>query len=158
MTGTESRELNFARSVVASASPAERDVLLEWAIELREIRRSQLSMIQKARLAVKATAKRTVLVPIVKANAARTRELLWTERGYAARFAIIGMTIGTLGFSGEAAGIAAFGRAIGVPIYVVVAAGGALLGAIIDELQQEGGKSSPSTTYSVIEAHKDTDA
>ena len=45
----------------------------------------------------------------------------------------LAITILTIG--GEGAGIAALGTAIGVPLYLVVGAGGVLLGTIIDELE-----------------------
>ncbi len=157
MTDSQSKEVELARSVVASASAAQREALLEWAIDLREIRSSTNAPIQKARLALKATAKKKVLAPILKANLKRAREVMWSERSWAARLAFIGLTIATLGFSGEAAGLAAFGRAISIPIWLVLTASGALLGTIIQELQQVAGDSAPSTTYSVIEAHDVTE-
>lgn len=155
MTDSQTKELKLAKSVVASASPAQQEALLAWAIELSEIRNSPIAASRKARLAVKATAKRAVLAPIIKANLKRTKEVMWSERSWPARLGILGFTVGTLGFSGEAAGLAAFGRAIAVPIWLVLTAGGTLLGALIQELQPVSGQAAPTTTYSVIEANEE---
>jgi hypothetical protein len=51
-----------------------------------------------------------------------------------AKITIVAVTIGTLGLSAEAAGIA-LGRAVGVPLWLVITAGGSLLGLIIQELE-----------------------
>ena len=77
------------------------------------------------------------------------------NRGWPARFAIVGLTIGTLGFSGKAAGLAAFGRALSIPIWLVLTAGGSLLGTIIQELQSGQGiagvEGNAYTPYGLIE-------
>ena len=83
---------------------------------------------------------------------------MWSERGWPARLGLVGLTVGTLGFSGKAAGLAAFGRAVAVPIWLVLAASGTLLGALIQELQRVLGPSTPTTTYTVIEADKDEES
>lgn len=155
MPKDHTRENNLARSMVESASPEQRDALLSWAIELQSIRRSSLNAVTKAQRAVKATTQKAVLAPLVKANLKQTKEMLWGNRGWPARLALVGVTVGTLGFSGKVAGLAAFGRAIGVPIWFVLAASGALLGALIQELQQGLGLSAPTTTYTIIEAHEE---
>lgn len=154
MTDNHTTERNVAKDMIAGASPSQRDALLAWALELTEIRKAPVAAIAKARLAVRATAKRRVLAPIIKANFRRTKDVMWSERSWPARLGILGLTIGTLGLSGQAAGLAAFGRAVSVPIWLVLTAGGTLLGAIIQELQQQSGHSTPTTTYSVIEARE----
>ena len=62
--------------------------------------------------------------------------------------------VATLGLSGEAAGIAALGRAIGVPLWLVVAGGSSLLGVIIQELSGQVPKKPILTEYTVIEAER----
>jgi hypothetical protein len=59
---------------------------------------------------------------------------MWGERSLGAKITIVAVTIGTLGLSGEAAGIA-LGRAVGVPLWLVITAGGSLLALIIQGLE-----------------------
>ncbi len=100
----------LARQVVRSATPEQREALLSWATELEDIRNSPDSQMLKAQQAVKATVQRKVIAPVLrgirndaKRVAGRTKELLWDNRSWAARLGMIGLTIGTLGFSGKAA-------------------------------------------------------
>jgi len=44
--------------------------------------------------------------------------------------------IAAVAFSGKGAGIAALGGAIGVPLWVVLGAGGAFAGVLIEEIQR----------------------
>jgi len=160
-----STEVELAKRVVASATPDQRQELLAWATELDAIRKSPIKFILKARRAMKATVKRRVIAPIlkglrgdVKRVASRTKAMLWDNLAWPARLGMLGLTVGTLGLSGEAAGLAVFGRAIAVPVWLVLTAGGTLLGVIIQELQKAIENPSPTTTYAVIEAREDRDA
>ncbi len=134
-TQTNTNPHPLAQRMVEEASPVERRALLEWTTALMEIRNSSDTKFSKGRLAVKATIKREILIPILKTNLKAMKENMWDDRNWATRIGIIGLTIGTLGFSSEAAGIAAFGRAIAVPIWLVLAASGTFLGTLIDMLQ-----------------------
>ena len=49
----------------------------------------------------------------------------------------MGAAVTALTLSGQGAGIAALGGAIGVPLFVVFGAGGALAGVIIDEVRKK---------------------
>lgn len=148
-------EIKIARSIANSATPEQRKALLFWATELELIRSQKIPAVAKAKKAIKATRGKGVIAPIVKANLKNIKGLLWGNRSLPVRFAIIGITIGTLGFSGKAAGLAAFGRAVAVPIWLVLSAGGTLLGAIIHELQNIINTDEQTTTYTVIEAHEE---
>lgn len=156
MNSDSANEHHLAQSIVSAASDAQRQALLAWATELTAIRGSTAGAISKAHRAMRATAQRQVLAPILKANLQRSADVLWNERSWPVRLGIIGLTVGTFGFSGEVAGLAAFGRAIAVPVWLVLTATGSTLGAII-ELLQSPAQRAGSTTYSVIEAHEDAD-
>jgi hypothetical protein len=158
-------EVELAKRVVASATPGQRQALLAWATELEAIRKSPIQFTLKVRLAMKATVKRRVIAPVlkglrgdVKQIASRTKVVLWDNLAWPARLGMVGLTVGTLGLSSEAAGLAVFGRAIAVPVWLVLTAGGTLLGAIIQELQKVLANPSTTTTYTVIEARADRDA
>lgn len=137
--------------MVESASSEQRRALLQWALELEELRNCSLGHAAKAQRAIQLTARKAVLAPLVRSNLQQTQQVLWSDRGWPARLALLGLTVGTLGFSGKAAGIAAFGRAAGVPLWLVFAASGALLGALIEELNRSAEKSVPMTIYPLRE-------
>src|SRR5262249_22565538 len=127
-----------------------------WAEELLRVRESTLPLTQKARAALGASLRAEVARPLLRVLAhegrdlgIRSKKILWDDRGWAARLALSGVTVGAVLFSGEGAGIAALGSAIGVPLWLVLGAGGAFLGCLIDELHK---KTPPTTTYTVIDA------
>jgi hypothetical protein len=154
----EKRVLALARPLIANLNNAERQRLLLWAQELMRIRESNLPAWRKGQLALKASVRTDVALPLLRHLAREARSLgirskkhLWDNRGWAARLGMIGVSLGGIVVGGKGAGIAALGGAIGVPLWLVIGAGGAVLGSLIDELSKT---SEPSTTYTVIEAHR----
>jgi hypothetical protein len=137
------RATELAERIVSLATLEQCEALLGWAAELQSIRDSIDTPLRKAQRAVKATLKREVIAPVLKGIsndaekvARKVKGLLWDDRGWPARMGMIGLTIATVGLSGKAAGLAAFGRAIGVPIWLVLTASRTFLGAIIEEIQK----------------------
>jgi hypothetical protein len=135
------RHREIARSVVALATPAQRLCLFTWAQEIIAIRESNLPAQAKLRRAIAASANVDLLVPVLQRMLAemksvgyRSKRLLWDDRGWAARLALIGITAGSLGFGSQAAGIAALGRAVAVPLWFLLGSGGAFLGVLVDVL------------------------
>ncbi len=150
------RTLSVVRRVISDTSEADRIALLAWAEELQRLRDSTLPVTKKARMAIRASLRAEVSRPLLRVLARegrdlgiRSKKILWDDRGWAGRLALIGVTLGTVLFSGEGAGIAALGTAIGVPLWLVLGAGGSLLGCLIDGLRR---KTPPTTTYTVVEA------
>lgn len=151
------RILAVARPLISDLEHSERERLLSWAQELLRIRESPLPAWQKGRLALKASIKADVALPLLRHFARESRSLgirskkhLWDNRGWGARLGMICLSVGGAVLGGKGAGIAALGGAIGVPLWLVVGAGGVVLGSLIDELSKAP---QPSTTYTVIEAH-----
>ena len=157
MIDNQSEENLLAKRMVDDASPMQREVLLEWTNELTEIRNSSDSNFSKARRAVQATIKRDVLVPILKTSFVGIKKQTWDERNWAERMLIAGVTIGTLGLSGQAAGIAAFGRAIAVPMVLVLGASGAFLGTLIDLLKEKKPNANRGEDTTILAQQEDTD-
>lgn len=60
----------------------------------------------------------------------------WDERSWMARLGLPGILIGAVVFGGEGAGIAAFGGAIGVPLWIVLGGGGAFAGRLLEEINR----------------------
>ena len=133
MSEEESRRIG--QEIVAAANPVQLDALNAWANAMLKIRESDMSALQKAKAAIRATTDKQVLTPLLVVAARNLKRVGWTNLGLPARFAIAA-AVAALTLSGQGAGIAALGGAIGVPLFVVFGAGGALAGVIIDEARK----------------------
>jgi hypothetical protein len=147
----KSKQRQLAVQIAEQSSEAEREVLLTWANGLLEIREKSLPAGLKAKEAVDLTLKSKVVTPAFKLIGREMKRLAWDDRGTKSRLAIIGATVGLTVFGGQGAGIAALGGAIGVPLWVVLGAGGAFAGMLIEELQKARGS---KTEYTVIDAER----
>jgi hypothetical protein len=141
MKMSKKQDIECAKVFVESATTEQRVMLLNWAYELDEIRRSELSVSEKKRRALKATVSKKTIIPVLKSIRKNlnlvgkaSKRVMWDERSLGAKIAIVAVTIGKLGLSAEAAGIA-LGRAVGIPLWLVITAGGSLLRLIIQELE-----------------------
>jgi hypothetical protein len=125
----------IGREVVEAANPRQLPGLESWARRMLEIRASTDSPLTKAKAAITASTDKELLRPLLQVAWTELKRIGWSERGLSARMAI-GAALLALTVSGQGAGIAALGGAIGVPLFVVFAAGGALAGTIIAEIQK----------------------
>lgn len=126
----------LAVRVASAATDVERAALLAWLTQLVELRHSDRSQIQKAKLAIQITLRSTVVWPMVKVLAREVKRLGWDERGVKSRSGIVGAGLGLAVFGTQGAGIAALGTAIGVPLWVVLGAGAYFAPVLIEELQK----------------------
>lgn len=119
----------------------QRSALLNWASRLLEIRTSRASALKKARLALDTTYRADIVLPVVRVLADALKDRVWDDRSWSARlgFGAVAITATTLG--GKGAGIAALGTATGVPLWIVLGAGGSFAGMLVDELQRSLGRS-----------------
>lgn len=85
-------------------------------------------------LALRMTASEKVVWPIAKTIAAEVKRVVWEDRGLPARIGAGAAAIGAVVLGGQSAGIAALGTAVGVPLWIVLGAGGAFAGVLIEEL------------------------
>lgn len=113
----------------------QRTLALAWAQKAQEIStRVDLSKSEKLR-----QLKGLETAPVVKAFiiglAAALKQHLWNERSWPARGALSGLALGVVAVGGQGAGIAAMGGAIGIPLFLLTTAGGALLGTVVSELK-----------------------
>ena len=144
--------------IVTDIDDSTRAVVLDWATKLLEIRNSNLPVIVKARRALSTSTRKEVFVSATELIYRKVKPLIrdvkrhgWDERGIAGRFTIGGIVLGATAFSGQGAGLAALGSAIGLPLWFVLGAGGAFLGTLVEELSRKG---PPTTDYSEIEARR----
>lgn len=144
--------------IVTEVDDSTREALLDWARKLMEIRDSNLPAVTKARRALSASTKKEVIVSATGLIYRKVEPLIrdvkrhgWDERGIAGRFTIGGIVLGATAFSGQGAGLAALGSAIGLPLWFVLGAGGAFLGTLVEELSRKGPL---KTDYTEIEARR----
>lgn len=135
MKKTDEQTQRIAKEIVVAAKPEQIDALRAWAQAMLDIKASHQPALQKAKAAILASTDRQALAPLLHVAWREMKRVGWTERGLPARMAI-GAATAALTVSGQGAGIAALGGAIGVPLFVVFGAGGALAGVIIDEARK----------------------
>lgn len=153
MLEEKNKQALVAKKIVESATPEEQLELFSWAGDLLEIRHSNLSARRKATEALKLTCRRKVVWPLVKRSSKELKRVGWDQRSWKARLGI-GAAVGTLVAVGNAgAGIAALGGAIGVPLWIVIGAGGTFAGVLIEEVATKRPKL--KTSHSILEAEKE---
>jgi hypothetical protein len=132
MEDKHNRQKQLAVKIADSADAKERKILLDWALGLEEIRNKSLPARKKAVEAIKLTGRSKIVIKVAKLIAREIKRHSWDERGWKGR------------------------AAIGVPLWVVLGAGGLFIGELIELLQQKLGtsKPKPETTYTEIEAVK----
>ena len=126
----------LAMAYLDQASDPEHDALLFWATQLMIISDSNLPALDKAKKAIKLTIDSGAILPFLKFLGSEVKRIGWDERGLPERLALSTAAVAALLFSGQGAGIAALGGAIGVPLWVVFGAGGAFAGVIIEEAKR----------------------
>jgi hypothetical protein len=125
---------DFAQRVAQVTTAEEQTALLGWMKDLLAVRSGKESEITKAIQALKLTANSKTLWPVLKVLGAEAKHYGWDDRSLKARFGIVGAAAGVVVFGWAGAGIAALGGAIGLPLWIVLGAGGLAAGAIVEEL------------------------
>lgn len=153
MVNQPERDTRFAVAVVEKVPPEHRPALMAWAQELLAIKDSPGSPWQKAKAAMEATREARLIWPTLKAIAARIKSIGWDTRSGPARAFMITAAVSASVFGGKAAGIAALGTAIGVPLWVVFGAGAGFATAVVREIKRKGA-SPDGASYTVIDAER----
>lgn len=146
------RQQQLVVRIAQSTDESAKQALRAWIEELLQIRQSNDGWWQKFRQAVSANARSEVILPIVKAMALELKRIGWDQRTAVGRSIIFGSGFGLLLLGGKSAGLAAFGTAIGVPLWVVFGAGAVFVTALYKEISE--GRP-PRTDYRVIEADRE---
>ncbi|KAB8189290.1 hypothetical protein FKV24_009405 [Lysobacter maris] len=136
MTGKRSHVKDIGRAIVTATKPEDLDALRFWAQKMLDIRASNFSAFEKSKRAIAASIDKKVLAPILNVVWREMKRVGWEERSLPAKMAM-SAAAAALTLSGQGAGIAALGGAIGVPLFVVFGAGGALAGVIIEEIRRK---------------------
>jgi hypothetical protein len=124
-------------AIIHSASEEERAVLLNWAQQVMAIRSLDINVAQKVTRIISVTHQLGMTKTLLSHLLAEVQRVAWTDRGKPMRGVVGGVGVGLLASIGAPmAGVAAFGGAIAVPVVLLSAGAGALLMAIVDELQK----------------------
>lgn len=122
--------------IVKKISASDRQVVAIWLEKLLQISKMHVSKFEKGKKALLLTKDSKVAKPITTIMITELKRIGWDERSWASRLALSGVIVSLLAFASEEAGIAVFGTAIGVPLWIVLGSGGAFAGAIIDEIKK----------------------
>jgi hypothetical protein len=130
----------LARKLAKRISYNDRKLLQQWAEALLDIRSSSAPMVEKIRLAARASVRFRSIFPTIKMIAKEAKRHGWDDRRLPTRLALSVMAFCILVFGGSGAGIAAFGTAIAVPLWIIFGAGAGFAGVLIDELKSTPAK------------------
>lgn len=109
-----------------------------WAARLLEVRESDASAIEKARRALALTGRAKILRPALQSLASALKDTIWSDRSWSARLGFGAATVTALATGGKWAGIVALGTGVGLPLWMVLGAGGSFAGMLIDEFLPSG--------------------
>lgn len=127
-----------ALAIIAAYPEIERQLLLNWARQVLAVRALPISNMQKLRRIARITNDLGMTKPLMTNVAAEIKRVGWTERSKPMRGVIGGAGIGlVLSVASPMAGVAAFGGAIAVPVILLGAGAGAVLMALVDELDKK---------------------
>jgi len=130
----DEKRTDLIAPILQKFSDQECQSLLNWMQGLLEIRSTDLTLSQKSKAALGLTAREKIVWPIMKVVAEEVKRISWRERSVKARFGLAGAGAGIILFGSQGAGIAAFGTAVGVPLWIVLGAGSTFAGVLIEEL------------------------
>jgi hypothetical protein len=143
---------SLAVRVATQLRPEDRPVLKSYAEDLLVIRKSDRPVTQKALDALTRTANQELMLVLATTAGRSLVKVAWDDRTWAARLGLSAAALAAATTAGQGAGIAAFGTAIGVPLWVVLGAGGTFAGVLIDELTQAGDRPAELTADDSQEA------
>jgi hypothetical protein len=131
---TDENNSLLAQKMLLHLNQSEIEQIENWLTGLISIRNSEDSFKLKFQKTVQFTKKATPVKSVMKLFALTIKEYSWDKRGRAARFGGAGIVGSLLVFGPQGAGIAAFGTAIGIPLFIVFGAGGLFAGVVLDEI------------------------
>ena len=137
-----SKQRAFIKNAVSSLSDEERLQVSKWASEILQIQKSEISRKLKAQQALKVTrdaeigkATLKILFETAKRSGSASKTF-WANRSKPAKIGI-GTAAATLAIFGtQGAGIAAFGTAIGLPLWMVTSAGAMFAATLAEEARK----------------------
>jgi hypothetical protein len=125
---------NLAKNLFQELEKKDQEIVQSWAKEAYVIRNNEtLSKPEKIKHLIVITNKNKIAFKFLKHFALLFKKHGWDQRNWASRLALAGLLVGVGVTGSQSAGIASAGIGIGVPVFILTSAGGALLGTIINE-------------------------
>lgn len=129
---------NLAKKIIDEFNDEEKEQIKSWAEDAYVIRSdSNLTKKEKIQKLGSITNENKVIIKFLTAFFKFIKRHAWDERGWAGRLTLGGLALGTSVAGTKMAGVATAGMGIGLPIWLLSSAGGALLGTIIQELSNK---------------------
>lgn len=136
-TSNPEEQKKLAVYIASTIGDAETNALRAWIEQMLAIKASKMTLRVKAQRAISLTSRSNIVVPVLKLVLRETKRMAWDDRGLQGKLAISGSAIGAALFGGQAAGVAALGTAVGVPLWVIFGAGASFLGVLYDEITRK---------------------
>jgi hypothetical protein len=149
MESSVSRTVAIVRALDQQLDVAQRQKVLSWAQALLYIRTGRGSARSKAIAAINVTRRSGVIGELLERMIAMATEAGWRNRGWPARLGLAAALVTLVTVGKRNAGIAALGGAVGVPLWMVLGAGGTLAGTLVDELGRPRGMRVPDRGLAV---------
>jgi hypothetical protein len=115
--------------------PAEQQRLLGWSRGLGEIRYGTLRGFKKAAAMLALTRDRKATWPLVKVLALALKHSVWDARSWTVRLGLGSVIATFIAIGNEGAAIVALGGGIGLPLWMLIGAGGVLIGLLADKIK-----------------------
>jgi hypothetical protein len=114
--------------------PAEQQRLLGWSRGLGEIRYGTLRGFKKAAAMLALTRDRKATWPLLKVLALALKNVVWDARSWTFRLGVGAVIATFVAAENRGAGIVALGGGIGLPLWMLIGAGGVLIGLLADKI------------------------
>ena len=114
-------------------SDTEKEIVLNWAKEVRAIQKDK-SLTTKNKIKALSALNNSKAFKSTSKLMLMHSKRYWKNSSWSERLGIIGGGGALVLFGAAGSGIAALGGAVGIPFFLVTAAGGTLIGTIIDKL------------------------
>ncbi|WP_373507586.1 hypothetical protein [Thiocapsa sp.] len=115
--------------------PAEQQRLLGWSRGLGEIRYGTLRGFKKAGAMLALTRDRKAAWPLLKVLALALKHIAWGARSWTFRLGVGAVIVTFVAAENGGAGIVALGGGIGLPLWMLIGAGGVLIGLVADKIK-----------------------
>jgi hypothetical protein len=126
----------IVNEVIENLDEEKRELLLVWSQDAKQIV-DDIELSKKKKLTKLYELNTSPVVKeILLAIFFALKKYTWDERSWSGRLALAGLGAGIATAGSQSAGVAAMGGAIGIPLFLLTSAGGALLGLIIDEIKK----------------------
>jgi hypothetical protein len=115
--------------------PAEQQRLLGWSRGLGEIRYGTLRGFKKVAAMLALTRDRKATWPLLKVLALALKQVVWDARSWTLRLGLGAIIATFVAIGNEGAGIVALGGGLGLPLWMLIGAGGVLIGLLVDKIK-----------------------